>query len=401
MTQPPHEDKRRTVLVVHPGIQHSNRVAEALANSQYLLGYHSGSYLVAVDQELAAIIPERFASRVRRVAIPRDKLSIYPWWQVLIKVASNVPSRRLRHDLTHLSLHLFDRWMARKIRHIKPDVVYGFENSTYYCFLAAKEIGAKCILDAPSLDHISAAAIIDPPTFGYLRRINTRKDSEVALADLIITCSEMARQGYIQHGVSSEKIRSVLLGSNSLALQRNTSRNEKLRFIFAGAMSERKSIDIILATFKRLEATSANAELHIYGGSDGTGWIEQCRLMSNVCYHGPVSQRTLAEAFSQGDCLLLPSRFDSFGMVVAEAMASGIPAVVSTRTGAKEIIARFPAAGWVIEASEEELYATLNKILASKDRLASAKAAAFEASKSFTWAEYNKRLIENIGAILR
>ena len=91
------------------------------------------------------------------------------------------------------------------------------------------------------------------------------------------------------------------------------------------------------------------------------------------------------------DCLLLPSRFDSFGMVVAEAMACGTPAIVSTQTGAKAIIEEVPGSGWIVEPDGDALFAQLRRLLADPAQLETARLHAKRAAESYTWQAYRGR----------
>jgi len=94
----------------------------------------------------------------------------------------------------------------------------------------------------------------------------------------------------------------------------------------------------------------------------------------------------------------LPSRFDSFGMVVPEAMACGTPAIVSAQVGAKAMIEQFPGSGWIIEPDEDALYRCVKAHIQNRASLFSARTSALEAAQHFTWQAYRDRVgvfIEN------
>src|SRR4029079_5485547 len=66
---------------------------------------------------------------------------------------------------------------------------------------------------------------------------------------------------------------------------------------------------------------------------------------------GSLSQAELAARLRAADCLVLPSRNESFGMVVPEALAAGLPVVASDRVGADALVER-GRKGWVVPAGD-------------------------------------------------
>ena len=162
-----------------------------------------------------------------------------------------------------------------------------------------------------------------------------------------------------------------------------------LRFVFG---------DIILAAFKRLHAELLPYQLSFVGGEGEPGWIEKIAKIPAATYYPSVAQADLFKKLAQADCLLLPSRFDSFGMVVPEAMACGTPAIVSAQVGAKAMIEQFPGSGWIIEPDEDALYRCVKAHIQNRASLFSARTSALEAAQHFTWQAYRDRVgvfIEN------
>jgi len=173
-----------------------------------------------------------------------------------------------------------------------------------------------------------------------------------------------------------------------------------LNFVFAGAMSYRKSIDLILKAFLKLRGEGAAITLTIVGGSENDIWINQIRGIEGVTYLGQISQNSLYEVFSLGDCLLLPSRFDSFGMVVAEAMAAGMPAIVSSMTGARALVESEPLSGWVVSPDEYGVEAGMRSALLAFPDWVPRRAAAQRAAARFTWPAYRARVVEAIKGVM-
>ena len=102
-----------------------------------------------------------------------------------------------------------------------------------------------------------------------------------------------------------------------------------------------------LIAFSRLKQHRPAAELHLYGHDFGSGEVAQlwCRnqgISDGMYFHGAMSHRALLLALANDDLLLHPSIEESFGMVLAEAMAMGLPVVAGANSG---------AVPWVVSSS--------------------------------------------------
>ena len=387
------------IFVAHPGLQHSHQLALALHEHGLLQAFWSGVPVISEGEKLPFWLPEAYARKVKTVAIP-SKYRRHPMrFQMLLHAGGALPPTFSREDYQHRIFHFFDWWVSKQVAHLKPKVVVAYENSAYHTFRAAKAIGARCILDAPSLHHITSAELMKFEQTPYLSEINRRKDEEVDLADLVLTCSPMAAESYVENGVSANKVQAMLLGADLPQRMRAWQHhNEPLNFIYAGSLLYRKSIDIILQVFKRLHDKGLEYRLSFVGGEGEAGWVEQIAGTPCATYLGGMAQADMYQQLSLADCLLLPSRYDSFGMVVAEAMACGTPAIVSTQTGAKAMIEQFSQSGWIVEAENgEALYDCVKLRIQNREALFKARQAALKASQNFTWQAYRYR----VGALIQ
>ncbi|MGF6774153.1 glycosyltransferase involved in cell wall biosynthesis [Paraburkholderia sp. GAS199] len=390
-----------SVAVFHPGLQHAHQLAWGLHERGLLQTFWSGVPLSGAGTAPSPIIPARFRGKMRSTVIPQGLRHHPVYWQVLLRARALARSAPARHDYTHRVFHWFDWWVSRQVRALKPRAVVGYENSAYHTFMAAREVGAICILDAPSLHHQDAKRLIDVPSNGYIDEINRRKDKEVELADLVITCSDMARDSYLNAGVSANKVKSVLLGAELPdGVARPSESSRPVQFIFAGTLSSRKSIDLILDAFARINADGHRADLTLVGGSEEAQWLTRAQQMPHVHLSPNVPQAQLYQLLAQADCLLLPSRFDAFGMVVVEAMATGTPAIVSTMTGAREIISLFPESGWVVEPTAESIFHCMEDKVINRQAIRHASPCALKAAGHFTWRAYRSRVSDLIAGTL-
>ncbi len=103
--------------------------------------------------------------------------------------------------------------------------------------------------------------------------------------------------------------------------------------LFAGKLEEKKRpIDAVRAAARM----GPKVVLAIAGSGDldGPVFAEAGRLGVRIAPLGFVNQHQLGAVYAAADCLVLPSAHDeSWGLVVNEAMATGLPAVVTDQVG--------------------------------------------------------------------
>jgi glycosyltransferase involved in cell wall biosynthesis len=87
----------------------------------------------------------------------------------------------------------------------------------------------------------------------------------------------------------------------------------------------------------------------------------------------------LAEVYRRASVLILPSRYEGFGLPVLEAMASGTPVVASGDAALREV-----AGDAAVYANRDELGAAVRRAVAERDRLSTA---GLERARGFSWAE--------------
>lgn len=395
-------------LVTHPGLQHSHQMAQALYEQGMLRQYWSGVPVRGPGEPAPWWLPPGYRARVREVGIPQALRRHPMWFPGMLKLGLN---RRMglnrfvglsHSDYAHRIFHLFDAWVARQVEVLRPEVVVAYENSAARTFEAARRIGARCVLDAPSVHRVAAAAMLDLPPDRYQAEIDACKDREVELADLIITCSEFAAQSYADAGVPASKLRPILLGASPPGnLQRRRTR-AGTRFLYAGSLTMRKAVDLLQQAFSMVRARVPEAELAIAGGGADpmlAATLASLASTPGVTLLGALPQSMLFQEIADADCLVLPSRFDSFGMVVVEALACGTPALVSERVGAKEILQEFPRAGWIVQVSAQSLYDRMLELATVRASLDEARQYASLAGEKYTWARYRRAAAATIATL--
>lgn len=392
------------VLVTHPGRQHSHQLATALHERGLLDGYWTG---VPVRRWPSRLVPRVLWNRVMKydaVDLPAMLVRQWPVAPALRHTIGRVGSAPWATRVAHIADGLFDRLAAHTLSRLTgdaPRVVVCYENAARDTFRAAKYVGAKTVLDASSIHHtLQDKLCAHTESTETHERIVRRKNQEIELADHIITVSEAARQSYLVAGVRPEKVVAIPLGVE-LEVFRYQERSERdtssaFHFVYAGNGSTVKGTDILLVAMENLQKSGLAARLTIAGGcSPGLSAPSQ----AGVEWAGRLPQRALASLFGSADCFILPSRFDAFGMVVIEALACGLPAIVSDRVGAGEAVQE-GGCGWVVPAGD--VYALTSQMRQCVEHRSTVKALrprARATSERYTWLRYRQAVADHLAAI--
>jgi glycosyltransferase involved in cell wall biosynthesis len=145
------------------------------------------------------------------------------------------------------------------------------------------------------------------------------------------------RMFFAPHCIDSEYFRSAAESARS---KKNTLREElgisanSHVVLFVGRFVQRKGADDLIEALARIEQSDVTLMMVGSGDLDGRYRALAKQLKIRTHFAGFVNQRRLPEYYSAADILVVPSlRDETWGLVVNEAMATGLPAVVSDRVG--------------------------------------------------------------------
>jgi len=118
-----------------------------------------------------------------------------------------------------------------------------------------------------------------------------------------------------------------------------------------------------------------------------------------IVIHGKRSRLELAHMLGLMDCLVLPSRIDSFGMVVVEALAAGIPTIVTPKVGAAEVITG--KNGWIVPVGSAVALSKQMSLCCAEPRLArEMRGDCIASAARHQWVEYRARMLSIIDAVI-
>ncbi|MDD5170922.1 MAG: glycosyltransferase family 4 protein [Syntrophales bacterium] len=133
---------------------------------------------------------------------------------------------------------------------------------------------------------------------------------------------------------------------------------DELVIIFVSMNYDIKGLDYLmmgLARFKE-KHPKKNFKLLIVGKSNSHKYLslaEEKGLRDHVIYTGVIEHEQIADLYGAADIFAMPSRFDTFGLTVLEAMAASLPVIISENVGAKDIV-RQGENGFVVNLARHE-----------------------------------------------
>ncbi len=147
-----------------------------------------------------------------------------------------------------------------------------------------------------------------------------------------------------------------------------------VRFLYCGQLIHRKGVDLLLQAFAGLVGAGLPVTLTLAGEgplrSELTGNLPP-EVAARVTFTGFQAVTALPALFAAHDAFILPSRHDGWGVVVNQAVASGMPVIVSSAVGASHDLVEPEANGFCVRPDDvEELQSAMRRLVDSRERMA-------------------------------
>jgi glycosyltransferase involved in cell wall biosynthesis len=197
-----------------------------------------------------------------------------------------------------------------------------------------------------------------------IRKIRT---SILSQADLIVTAGHSSTKEIEAMGIAPEKILSLfnpvdVSWFHSFARNHRTSIRMGHHYIYVGQLIDRKNVATILCSFAAIR--NEGDTLAIVGDGPLALSLKELSVSLNIAdsviFEGHRSQEELALLYAASNTLILASTNEVWGLVVNEALASGLHVVVSNRCGVAEFVQAMDGA-FICDTDEMSLQEALGK----------------------------------------
>lgn len=127
-------------------------------------------------------------------------------------------------------------------------------------------------------------------------------------------------------------------------------------FLFCGSFIPRKGVDLVARAFVQLAREFGDVRLRIAGEGELHHALMQALrpVREQVEFTGFKDWDELPQLYASADVLCVPSRYDGWGLVVPEGLASGLPVIATDRMGAALEFVRTGVNGWLLPAGDEQ-----------------------------------------------
>src|SRR6478672_8736281 len=188
--------------------------------------------------------------------------------------------------------------------------------------------------------------------------------------DTVWVNSEQYRKCWVDRGFTPEKLKILPRGLDT-DLFTPTRRDLKfwpgagvngkeVRLLYVGRISREKDLDVLATAYKKIREEGQPVKLYFVGLGPYTEALTEA--LPDAVFLGYLKGEKLAKAYASADVFVFPSTTDTFGNVILEAQASGLPVIVSDLGGPMELV-EDGKTGFVTKAHDPDHFAqAINRV---------------------------------------
>lgn len=274
-------------------------------------------------------------------------------------------ARRYFPRATEWFLYKSLNWAVRL--HLRPCNVFVCMSGIYLeaARYAKRKFNAKVWLERGSQHILSQAEILRKiPGAERPSALTTKRELEgYELADQIVIPSKHVEDSFRRDRSAFAKLFRNPLGVDldGFALRESKKTHDPFILLFVGNWSLRKGCDILVKAVTSLPDVRL---LHV-------GPVSDVRFPADgrFAHVDTVLQTELPQFYAQADALVLASREDGFGMVIPQALASGLPVICTDRTGGSDLASTPALAERITVVPSDDAVALATAIQSLRDRL--------------------------------
>ena len=370
------------------------------------------------------VAPRRFARwqdvlrRRHDPEIPRARVRSAWGFDLALGLERRLAGRRpgSRRRVARWRTRRFDRGLARALERHRPEAALVFSDvGSEFALPECRRLGIPSVLSMVHGDVREERSVLErevetAPDFapiylgdGALDRdelawLHDRRLLDIELADRILVPSEHIARALVGHGTARSKIAVIPYAADTRRfLPLESKRHDaSCTFLFAGGITQRKGIKYLLEAWRRIRRPGWRLQLL---GPLPSRIGPLGAYLDEVEPLGRVSHSEVPARMAAADVFVFPSLFEGSAVVTYEALACGLPSVVTPDAGS---VVRDGVEGFVVPPRDiEALAGRMERLGLDPDLRAEMAAEARVRALEFDWPRYHSALIEALGAAIR
>ena len=339
----------------------------------------------------------------------------YPWFELGRMISNKMGIKSLTaHESGVFCIdkvyHRLDKYVASQLPGLQKHgltVVYAYEDGALETFRQAKKLGITCVYELPiAFWETSRKLLLEeaarlPEWSGTLaggitdsQRKLQRKSMELELADIIVTPGSFVADSLGSLAGDKKMIVSPF-GSpeNNFSTKKTARNNRPLRVLFAGSMGQRKGLSDLFEAIKILD--SKEIELVVLGSllRELPFYRQQ---LPDFTYEPTRPHADVLSLMRSCDVFCLPSIVEGRALVIQEAMSQGLPVIITSNTGGKDLVIEGETGFEVPIRSPNAIAEKLRWFLENPGELDQMSINAQRHAASYSWAGYTNKIILEI-----
>lgn len=269
----------------------------------------------------------------------------------------------IKNDIDIRSVHIPSK-IAPVLNKIKPEVVIAMEYNP-----AALKSLVWCKLHKVPFIHLTDGTLYSERNIGKVQKCARRIICKYA--DAFIASSTKSKEKLMAWGVDEKEIFVSLLTVDITKFLDMVKKPIPGRILYVGSMVKRKGLDLLIDALSYVEK---EYELRIVGNGTEMEYEHLRKLATekgvdqNIVWCGFKEGEDLIDEYRHAQIFVLPTREDCYGLVILEAMCSGLPIVTSKYADGSYDIVQDGINGYIVDPyDKKDLGSAINKAMDKKE----------------------------------